>query len=83
MKTEYKLGWYRKPFEHHGHPVFVKSVLVHIPKGYKDGKRIDAHNVRNIIGHTYILRSTWRRFLVMTRKKAARQKNIRRQQLFK
>ena len=78
MAIEYRLGWYKKPSEHHGHPVFVKSItrIVPSPKGPDTTKQI-------IIGHVGILTSTWRRFLAATRRKEQRAKNNRRQQLAK
>ena len=80
-KVQYRFGYYKKPSDHHGRPVFIKYIPTKEPtKSSKDGYTRTPDNLE-IVGHVYLLRSTYRRFLSILRIRAARAKNIRRQQL--
>lgn len=79
-RTQYRYGWYRKPSEHHGHPVFVKYIQSPDTNHYHDSYSKTPPNLE-IVGHVYILPTTHRRFLATLARKAARAKNIRRQRL--
>lgn len=68
-RTHYRFGYYKE------RPVFIKYKRLN--GEFIQEARIDP------IGHIYLLRDTYRRFLSILRRRAARAKNIRRQQLMK
>ena len=79
--TEYRLGWYRKPTEHHGKPVLLKvRKCYRYTLSSKDGYTNQPRN-SEIVGHVYLLKSTWRRILKMLHAKEQRQKNKQRKAL--
>lgn len=80
-RTQYRFGWYKKPSEHHGRPVFVKYRPTKEPtKSHTDSYSRTPDNLE-IIGHVYLLPTTYRRFLATLRRKEARAKAKRRQAL--
>jgi hypothetical protein len=82
-RIQYRFGWYKKPSEHHGHPVFIKyrPTDVHT-QSHTDGYSRTPDNLE-IIGHVYLLPTTYRRFLSILRRKEAASILRRKRELIK
>lgn len=80
-RVQYRFGRYKQPSEHHGHPVFIKYKRTKEPtRSHTDGYTPTPDN-HYIVGHVYILPTTYRRFLATLRRKATLVNSRRKQQL--